>query len=550
MMTASTTSLGLLPLALALGEGGETQAPMARVVIGGLLTSTLITLLLIPVVYSIVEERHIKKKKLGKSEKLSITAILGFLVFIFTPGEPTAATDDTLRISLENMLNRAVKDNPLLNIERIDINIAEATVRENRYKFEPLLNAAIEQKTAINDTVSSSPGYAGSVALLQQFPTGTSLEMKGTAMEMSRNNVPSLPYQRTFSLTVTQALLADGGLGPNLADIRKSSIDVDLRKEELAGYAQKLLSETEKAYWSVYLAEKEVGIHKKSLHLVERLFYESNERLKVGRLAPLDLVAVKAEAALRQKNMIAAEAAFIQKKYQLAYYTHDSLSKWNRPVLLIDQTPKPEYPDSITLHIKAAYKYRPDLRQIVLTKDRGGITLVQTRNGLLPKLDLFIALSGTAYAESFGNVFSGVPDNQNEIAAGLSFSFPVTNGAAREKYNKEQLNQKQLTLSIDNMTRLVELDVRIAWVELEKTFKQLEAAKVTRELQEEKLAAEQVKLGAGKSTEYFVLQAQRDLIAAQLEEVRADVAYVNARTDLFVKDGTLLERRGVKSLPN
>ncbi|MEX0607394.1 MAG: efflux RND transporter permease subunit, partial [Halofilum sp. (in: g-proteobacteria)] len=51
LMTALTTTLALLPLALGLGEGGETQAPMGRAVIGGLLASTLITLVLIPVIY-------------------------------------------------------------------------------------------------------------------------------------------------------------------------------------------------------------------------------------------------------------------------------------------------------------------------------------------------------------------------------------------------------------------------------------------------------------------------------------------------------------------
>ncbi|MDD3642224.1 MAG: efflux RND transporter permease subunit [Candidatus Krumholzibacteria bacterium] len=57
LMTTMTTSLGLLPLAIGLGEGGETQAPLARVVIGGLLSSSLITLVLIPVVYSIFERK-------------------------------------------------------------------------------------------------------------------------------------------------------------------------------------------------------------------------------------------------------------------------------------------------------------------------------------------------------------------------------------------------------------------------------------------------------------------------------------------------------------
>ena len=55
LMTALTTILGLLPLALGLGEGGEAQAPMARAVIGGLISSTLITLVFVPVVYSLFE---------------------------------------------------------------------------------------------------------------------------------------------------------------------------------------------------------------------------------------------------------------------------------------------------------------------------------------------------------------------------------------------------------------------------------------------------------------------------------------------------------------
>lgn len=50
-MTTSTTVLGLLPLSFGIGTGAEMQAALARVVIGGLTASTLITLVLIPVVY-------------------------------------------------------------------------------------------------------------------------------------------------------------------------------------------------------------------------------------------------------------------------------------------------------------------------------------------------------------------------------------------------------------------------------------------------------------------------------------------------------------------
>jgi HAE1 family hydrophobic/amphiphilic exporter-1 len=58
LMTSLTTALGLLPMALGFGEGAEVRTPMAITVIGGLLVSTLLTLLVIPVVYSLLDRRR------------------------------------------------------------------------------------------------------------------------------------------------------------------------------------------------------------------------------------------------------------------------------------------------------------------------------------------------------------------------------------------------------------------------------------------------------------------------------------------------------------
>lgn len=62
LMTTLTTALGLIPMSLAIGEGSEVQAPMGRVVVGGLLTSTIITLVLVPVIYAIFEQRREKEQ--------------------------------------------------------------------------------------------------------------------------------------------------------------------------------------------------------------------------------------------------------------------------------------------------------------------------------------------------------------------------------------------------------------------------------------------------------------------------------------------------------
>ena len=56
LMTSIATVLGLVPMAIGIGEGGELQAPLARVVVGGLITSTLVTLVLVPAVYTVFEE--------------------------------------------------------------------------------------------------------------------------------------------------------------------------------------------------------------------------------------------------------------------------------------------------------------------------------------------------------------------------------------------------------------------------------------------------------------------------------------------------------------
>lgn len=63
LMTTMTTALALTPMSLGLGEGGELQAPMARVVIGGLLSSSLITLVVIPTLYLTFEQKRARREE-------------------------------------------------------------------------------------------------------------------------------------------------------------------------------------------------------------------------------------------------------------------------------------------------------------------------------------------------------------------------------------------------------------------------------------------------------------------------------------------------------
>ncbi|MBN1600892.1 MAG: efflux RND transporter permease subunit [Chitinispirillaceae bacterium] len=557
LMSTSTTALGLLPLSLALGEGGEAQAPMARVVIGGLFSSTFITLFLIPVIYSLVEEhRHRKRSKKQADTTMQLAGKLTlFVLFVVSMTAPASvaaqsSASDTLQLSLQDVLTKAAQNNPTIRIDKIDLAIAEKYVNELKFRYEPSFSASFGQSRKLIDGESSPPDYQGSVKITESLPTGTGLSVSASAEPSYNLRIPSVNagYRNQLDLSVTQALLANNSVKVNLVPIKKASIDVSMRNEELTAVTQNLLADVQNAYWDLYLAQKQVEIHTRSMQLAERLLFESTQRLNVGKAAPLDLVSARAEVATRKKNLIDARAALQKTQFRLAYLTSDTLFSADRPLLLTDTPVSPSAPDSIHQHLQAAQKFRPDFRLANNLLEKGELDIIQTRNGLLPKLDLFISLSGTAYANSFSESFK--PDTSTRakiLTAGLSLSLPVTNGIARIKHQRTLLTRDQLKHSISNLKNLIQLDVRAAWVEVNRTISQIDAATEARKLQEEKLAAEQTKLDNGKSTDYIVLQVQRDLIGAQLDEARAGVAYCTAITNLYLKDGTLLERLGIQS---
>ena len=70
VMTALMAAIGLLPAAISTGIGSETQKPLAIVVIGGLVTSTILTLLILPILYSLVHTFMHKRQNMKILKKM------------------------------------------------------------------------------------------------------------------------------------------------------------------------------------------------------------------------------------------------------------------------------------------------------------------------------------------------------------------------------------------------------------------------------------------------------------------------------------------------
>lgn len=112
IMTAAVASFGFLPMALSTSAGAEVQKPLATVVIGGLISATLLTLIILPVLYYYFEE----KIKL-KNVKMKTTV----LIYLIISASAFAQSSDTLNVDLKTALKYASENNPDLQAGRLEI---------------------------------------------------------------------------------------------------------------------------------------------------------------------------------------------------------------------------------------------------------------------------------------------------------------------------------------------------------------------------------------------------------------------------------------------
>ena len=119
MLTAFTDILGFLPMAISGSAGAEVQRPLATVVIGGLISSTLLTLLILPIFYQWVENRSERERKLN-SKLVSAMAVAG-LLFTSTFAKAQQEQDSLPIISIEQAGKIARENYPLLKTKQLEI---------------------------------------------------------------------------------------------------------------------------------------------------------------------------------------------------------------------------------------------------------------------------------------------------------------------------------------------------------------------------------------------------------------------------------------------
>jgi outer membrane protein TolC len=474
--------------------------------------------------------------------------------------DPNAADQVTdqgpLTLGIEEAILMAVQNNRALSAERLNPGLFETFEQESLAPFDPLLTPEVSKGRSVSQrltrAVKSSESSVfdtldGSIALSKLYPTGTDMALIGSSSFTDSSLYDDAFVANRLGLTVTQALLRGRDIRANLARVNQARIDTVNSHYELRGFTEVLLEQVESKFWDYALARRQIDIYSNSLALAEKQMDEIQERIALGDLAETELASAQAEMALQKENLISARSTLAKERLTLLRLLNPSdVPDWTRDIILQYDMTLPEVTlDDVEQHVAVALRMRPDLNQARLQIKRGDLEVVRTKNGLLPKMDTFISFGQTGYASSFRRAVNGMDKDTYDVSLGLAAEIAPVNRGARSQYARALITRRQLNEALDNLIQLIQVDVRSAYIEVTTMKEQIAATAATSKFQAEKLRAETEKFRVGKSTSLLVGQAQRDLVASQIAEIKAIADYLKSLVSLYQLEGSLLNRRGI-----
>jgi len=461
-----------------------------------------------------------------------------------------------LKITVKDAIIIALENNRSLLVERINPSIRETFEDQELAVFDPTVEAEISTLRNDSKGLNQSGNYAkssvndviqGGIFLEKYFPTGTSVETEAVTKTTDSDQYSGQYSSTRLGLSVTQSLLQGYGTNVNLARLRQSRIETDITQYELRGFSESLLAQVETTYWDYALSLRQIEIVEESLKLARQQISETKEMIKVGTMAEAELAAVQAEVAAQQQGLINAKSNSASNRLRLLRLLNPpGQTLWDRDINMVHPPALPEIKlDVVETHVALAIRMRPEINQAKLGILKETLEIVRTKNGLLPRMDLFITLGKTGYADSFSGSVNDIDGDSYDMMAELNVEYPIFNRDARARHRRAILRRDHAEMALNNLKQMVELDVRNAYIEVNRTKEQISASAETKKFQEEKLRIETEKFRVGLSTNLFVAQAQRDLLASRISEVQAVVNYLKALVSFYRLEGSLLERWGI-----
>jgi len=475
------------------------------------------------------------------------------------------------RMSIDEAVKLALEQNLGIRIQRFDPQIQDVGVAQARSFWAPSLTSNFARNSQTQQPTSSLAGGASSilngsvssaVGLTQVLPWGGSYAATWNSSRFTTTNLfqsYSPQIGSNLNLQYTQPLLRNFDIDQIRQQVANSRKSRELSDIQLQSVITQTLRSVKNAYWDLVYAINNLKAQQQSLALSQQSLKDNQKRVEIGTLAPIDIVQSQAEVANNEQGVIIADAAIRAAQDNLRALILDPAAAdfWT---VAFEPTDAPTFTEQaldVDAAVRNALDKRTDLRSAKNSLEQSDINIKFFRNQIKPdvnanvsyittaaggtqlsQVDLAAAAIGgsinrTVVSErGFGSVLGDVLQNQYpNWTVGVSIGYPLGASTAHANLARVRLEYEQAQAQLKSLQLQIATQVRAIARNVQTNQKRVQAAGVSRELQERKLEAEEKKLAAGMSSTFLVLQAQRDLALARTTEVQAVSDYNKSLVD-------------------
>ncbi|MBI4444279.1 MAG: TolC family protein [Acidobacteria bacterium] len=501
-----------------------------------------------------------------------------------------------LELTLQDVIRMALMNNLEIAIEDFNEQMTEKRLVGAEGFYDPVLTFEAGYEDTSRPTgnvltagaglnVSESARSYWNAQLNQNLPWGASYTIDWRSSRNLTNSTFSTinpQYNSTMTFNFVQPLRRGLGSTQTRRNLRLINIDEKLDQSEFEQKVADVVRQVSDYYWELMFALRNHEIKRQSLELAWVLHENNRKRVELGNLAPIEIISSRAEAATREQELIAAEEtiAAAQNNLRRALAENPRSPIWNL-TLIPTEEPKVLDPQvNLDEKLKIALERRPEIKQMMLQMERTGVDREFYKNESRWKVDLVASyfstgLSGRAFRDirvdtngdgvpdrvvgraedtsspffgSLGPLYSQIFGNDyRSYTAGVRVEIPLRDRKNEMQLAELTLQESQLTSRMKHLQHQIMVEVRNAAESVVTNQKRVETARVALDLSGQQLQGEMKRFEEGLSTNFVVLQYQRDLAESQLRELRALIDYRKALTAFQKASHTILDAHDVEA---